>query len=308
MNFAASFRRSSRCSKERDRRGAARSERGWALVSVLWTVTMLALMAAATEALTVTSYVGERHAMTDAEADADLDAAVARAVLGISDLRPEQRWRVDGAVRTFVFEGRSVRIAVQDETGRIDLNAASGALIRQLLMGEGVTPEDASRLADNIVDWRSTTGLQSLNGATGADYQAAGLSYRPRHGPFQTVDELKLVLGMTPALFARIRPALTVYSKRAMFDSSVAPREALLALYPNDPGKIDTILRAREGDPNMAMRPGFAPGAIVSLSAPGGRAFSIAAEVAIGRRTFRRDAVVELSGDDKRPYFVLAWR
>jgi len=268
---------------------------------------MLALMAAATQALTVTSYQSERHAMVDARAEAGLDAAIVRAVLGISDLRPEQRWRVDGTARAIVHDGLAVRIAVQDETGRIDLNAASGSLIRQLLLGLGMTPDDAAAMSDRIVDWRSASGPSSLNGAADADYKAAGLAYAPRHGPFQTVDELKLVLGMTPALFARIAPALTVYSNRPMFDSNVAPREALLALYPNDPGKIDEIMRARQGDPNAAALQGAA-GAVATQPAPVGRAYAITARLAIGRRSFRRTAVVELTGDGKRPYFVLAWQ
>jgi general secretion pathway protein K len=269
---------------------------------------MLALMAAATQALTVTSYVSERHAMDDARAEADLDAAVARAVLGISDLRPDQRWRIDGAPRIFLFDGQRVRIAVQDQAGCIDLNMASGALLRQFLIGAGLDADASGRLADNIVDWRSNTGLTGLNGATVADYQAAGMRYVPRHGPFQTVDELKLVLGMTPKLFARIRPALTIYNHRPTFDAAFAPREALLALYPNDPGQIEKILRARDGDLNASMQIGFAQGASASPTAPAGRAYSIAAETAIGSRTFRRTAVVELTGDGKRPYFVLAWR
>jgi len=268
---------------------------------------MLALMAAATQALTVTSYQSERHAMVDARAEADLDAAIVRAVLGISDLRPEQRWRVDGTARAIVHDGLTVRIAVQDEMGRIDLNAASGSLIRQLLLGIGLSPDDASAMSDRIQDWRSATGLGSLNGATNADYKAAGLAYAPRHGPFQTVDELKLVLGMTPALFARIAPALTVYSSRPMFDPNVAPREALLALYPDDPRKINEIMRARLGDPNATALQG-APGAAATQPAPIGRAYTITAGLAIGRRIFRRAAVVELTGDGKRPYFVLAWR
>ncbi len=268
---------------------------------------MLALMAAATQALTVTSYESERHAMVDARAEAGLDAAIVRAVLGVSDLRPELRWRVDGTPRAIVFDGLTMRISVQDETGRIDLNAASGSLIRQLLLGTGLSPDDAAAMSDRIVDWRSTSGLTSLNGATDADYKAAGLAYLPRHGPFQTVGEVKLVLGMTSALFARIEPALTVYSNRPTFDPNLAPREALLALYPNDPGKIDEIMRARLGDPNATALQG-APGAAATQPAPIGRAYAITARLAIGKRTFKRAAVVELTGDGKRPYFVLAWQ
>ena len=301
MSFAASCPRSSPSSNARN------SESGWALVSVLWALTMLALMAAATQALTVTAYSSERHAMTDARANADLDAAVVRAVLGISDLRPEQRWRTDGTPRAIAYDGLRIRVSVQDELGRIDLNATSASTIRALLSGNGLSPDDAATLADRIADWRGPAGPVSLHGASDADYRAAGLAYVPRHGPFQTVDEARLVLGMTPALFARVRPALTVYTKRPSFDPSLAPREALVALYPGDSAKIDEILRARSGDIGLT-QPGNASGAAPPPSVPFGRAYEVTAELAIGRRTFRRGAVVELTGGGKRAYFVLAWR
>lgn len=306
MSFAASFRPSNRCSSGHNR--PDRAERGWALVTVLWTMTVLALLAAATEALTVTSYRSERHAMVDARAQACLDAAVVRAVLGIADLRPDRRWRMDGASRTIAFDDLAIRVSVQDENGRIDLNASAIALIRQLLMSTGLEPAEADAMADRISDWRSASGLQSLNGASDADYRAARLGYVPRHGPFQTVDELKLVLGMTPALFAKLEPALTVYSKRPSFDAATAPRAVLQVLYPNDPQKIDTILRARDNDPGATMQLGFAPATVTSLGVPVGHAFSILANVSIGKREFERAAVVELTGDAKRPYFVLRWR
>ncbi|MBV9992292.1 MAG: general secretion pathway protein GspK [Alphaproteobacteria bacterium] len=273
----------------------------------MWAITLLSLMAAATQALTVTSYRSETHAMIDARAEADLDAAVVAAVLGVSDLRPERRWRADGTATDFSFDGFAMQVSAQDELGRIDLNVSSGALITQLLLGAGLAPDEAGKLADGIVYWRSKTGLQNLRGATDDEYRAAHLTYLPRHGPFQTVDEVKLVLGMTPKLFAAIRPALTVYSKRPSFDSSVAPREALAALYPGDPGKVEQIVRARSGDPNASMQLGFSPAAAATLAAPSGRAFSIEARLTVGRRTFARSAVVELTSSKQRPYFVLAW-
>src|ERR1700742_3604924 len=124
MSFPASCPRSSRSSSARNSTG----ERGWALVSVLWALTMIALMAAATQALTVTAYNSERHAMVDARAGADLDAAGVRAVLGVSDIRPDRRWRTDGTAQVFVYDRLRIRVSVQDELGRIDLNAASTSL------------------------------------------------------------------------------------------------------------------------------------------------------------------------------------
>ena len=282
------------------------AERGWALVSVLWALTMLALMAAATEALTATSWRAEQHAIVDSRADTALDAAVVRAVLGISDRRAEARWRVDGAHRRFVFDGLVLDVAVQDEAGRIDLNASGTALLVALFTANGLAPDAASRLVGRIVDWRTPPGPATLNGGSDDDYRAARLSYLPRHGLFQCVDEVKLVLGMTPQLFARIRPALTVYSKRASFDASVAPAASLLALYPNDPGKIDAVLRARDGNPNAVSGLGAPPGA--SSGAVAGHAFSILATATINNRTFHRTAIVQMTGDDRAPYYALAWK
>jgi general secretion pathway protein K len=284
----------------------ARREEGWALVSALWTLTMLALLAAAAETLTVTSYRIEQRALAEARAQAVLDAAVVRAVLGLSEKRPDKRWRVDGTQTSFFFDGTKVDVSVQDELGRIDLNAASGAMIGQLLAGLGVPPDIAGTLTDRIIDWRSATGLATLHGGTDGDYRAAGLSYRPRHGPFQSVDELKLVLGMTPQLFAKVRPALTVYSKHAMFDPAVAPREALLALYREE--EIERMLQARGGDPNVTMRLGILPGTVSDPNALAGRAFAISALVRTGNRSFARNAVVEITGDDALPYYVLMWQ
>jgi general secretion pathway protein K len=282
------------------------AERGWALVSTLWALTMLALMAAATESLTATSWRAEQHAIVDSRAQAALDAAVVRAVLGVSDKRTQARWRVDGAHRRFAFDGIALDVAVQDEAGRIDLNASGTALLVALFTANGLAPDAAAALAGRIVDWRTPPGPTTLNGGSDGDYRAARLSYLPRHDLFQSVDEAKLVLGMTPQLFARVRPALTVYSKRASFDASVAPAASLTALYPNDPGKIDAVLRARDGDPNAVAGLGTPPGA--ASIAVAGRAFAITATAFAGNRTFHRTAIVQLTGNDRAPYYVLAWR
>jgi general secretion pathway protein K len=293
-----------------ERSARAGAERGWALVSVLWIVSMLAMLAAATQALTLTSYRTERRAEDAARADADLDAAIVRAAAGIADPDLNQRWRVDSVAQSFAFDGATLRVSVQDELGRIDLNACDGSLLRQLLQAAGMQGDAADALTDKILDWRNPSTLHRLHGATDADYAAKGYAYRQRHGPFQTVDELRLVMGMNDALFARIRPALTVYSHLPMFDPTTAPREALLALYPGDPGQVDAILGARAAHSALASGDGPSyPAGIVNPSVSlAGRAFAISAQFDRKGRHFHRDAVVEMTGDSKESYFVLAWR
>lgn len=306
MNFAANFRRF-RASSARNRNSR---ERGWALISVLWGMSMLSLMAAATMALTITSYRGEKHAFARAEADALLDAGVNAAVLAVSTNALNQRWRVDGMAQRFVFEGHTLSIAVQDEFGRIDLNMADITVLQGVLRGAGADAHTAEILADRISDWRGASeSLHRLNGAIDADYAAAGLSYRPRHGPFQSIDEAQLVLGMTPQLFAKLKPALTVYSGAPSIDTSTAPREALLALYGDHPETVDATIAARDG--------GNLPDGVILNTLRGqidptvplaGRAFTITVRTNIGGRSFTRVTTVRLTGDRERPYLVLAWR
>ncbi|HEY5339244.1 MAG TPA: hypothetical protein VIJ85_13640 [Rhizomicrobium sp.] len=269
---------------------------------------MLAMMAAATQALLLTSARIDNRALERIEAHAALDAALTRAVLGISDARLDQRWRVDGATTKFEFDGVKVGVKIQDQLGLIDLNAADGSIIDQLLQSVGMPSDDAASMTDRILDWRSDTALKRLHGASDADYIAAGYSYHQRHGPFQSVAELRLVLGMTPQLFAKIEPALTVYSGRPALDPNLAPEQALRALYLNAPDQVNAILRARNGTPGNDAQNGAFSGTLSPMTSIAGQTFSVGAALELGGRQYAQTAVVEFTGDDDRPYMVLAWQ
>lgn len=291
-------------------RESGASERGWALASVLWAVAMLSLMAAATQDLALTSHRTERRAWDHARADAALNASVTEAVLGITTPAVDQRWRVDGVSRDIEFSGFTVKVTVQAESGRYDLNAVDESVLTALLRSQGVEPDRATALADSILDWRSPPGPHRLNGATDSDYAAAGLPYRPRHAAFQSVDELRLVLGMSPQLFKRIRPALTVYTKRAAIDPALAPRETLLALYNGDEDRVNATLKAREegDDSGFAIYVSSHKGVINPGISLAGQAFDILAETSIERRMYRREVVVLFTGSDRTPLIRLAWQ
>src|SRR5260221_1739935 len=96
------------------------NERGWALISVLVVVMSLSMLAAAAQSVTATSLRAEQRAWDRAKSEAILDAGVNAAVLGL--ITSQDNWRVDGVPREFAFEGRTLRIVIQDERGRIDLN------------------------------------------------------------------------------------------------------------------------------------------------------------------------------------------
>jgi general secretion pathway protein K len=287
--------------------GAAKTlrQRGWALISVLWALAILTMLVAAAQTLSFSSAQRERRALDAARADAVLDASVVRAVLGITDPRPRMRWRVDGVAQAFGLDGQTIHVTVQDEFGRIDLNAADGSLLNQLLRSAGLSEDGADALTDNILDWRTlSSDFRRLHGASAADYAKAGLAWRPRYGAFQSVDELRLVLGMTPALFARIRPALTVYSHHPAIDDAVAPREALLAYYPNQPDRVGLLL-AKRSEAGSANSTAGRAGTLAEISNLSGRVFDIVVEMPPNLRAGKREAIVMLTNADSP--IVMAW-
>ena len=62
------------------------------------------------------------------------------------------------------------------------------------------------------------------------EYRDAGRDYGPSGAPFQSLDELRDVLGMTPELFAKLEPHLSIYTQddpsRAVADPIV--RQAMI--------------------------------------------------------------------------------
>ena len=265
---------------------------------------MLAMIAGATQMLLVTTAKGETRRLEQIRAGAVLDSAVEMAVLNLTDERPSKRWQVDGSDIAASFDDHQIRLRLQDQTGLIDLNASDGSMLTRLLQSAGASPDEAQTLTDRILDWRSVTPLKSLHGASDTDYAAAGRPYRQRHGPFETVSELQLVLGITQSLYARLAPALTVYSNRPAIDPGVAPAPALRAFYLDSPGQVDATLRARTNQPPMLQQNSTDN----LLSPTAGHSYSIDASLDIGGRRYSRTAVIELTGDDHNPYLVLLWR
>ena len=318
MNFATSFLKSSRCSNSNAETGpeeGRRNQRGWALISVLWTVAMLGMMAAATQDLTVTSVRTERRALARAHLEADLDAAVAAALLQLDDTRVTNRWRVDGYPYPFTYDGIPMTVSIQDEDGKFDLNESDDDTLSPLFESVGVDAKTATVLADRIVEWRTeatSDDAHTLHGGTDADYAAAGLLWRPRHGDFQSVAELNLVLGMTPAIFARVRPALTVYSRNDSPDEDVAPLVVLNALYPDNAGQVQKIMAQHSGTlAQVGLHTGqndTQGSAIVESGTDlGGRVFEIDVDATYRGRHETRRAVILLTGGGAKPYLVQHW-
>jgi general secretion pathway protein K len=264
-------------------------------------VVLLSALAVSFLTTGTTAYQLSRNAAEAARREAVVDAAIARAVLGLLDPRRERRWRVDGTPQEFSFSGMTVRVAIQDELGRIDLNHADRSLLAGLFQSAGLGMDAAAALADKILDWRESGPGRRPNGAGEPEYRAAGISHKPRKGPFQSVDELRLVMGMTAELYRRVQPALTVYSGRPFLDPQFAPVEALAALPGQSRETAAAVIVSRRGQ-------GARAGIIDPAIAVWGRAFRIRLEIERPGGGLTREVVVRLVDQPSPPYWLLSWR
>jgi general secretion pathway protein K len=186
-----------------------------------------------------------------------------------------------------------VRVSVQDEAGKIDLNMASGAVLSRLLEIGGLDAGDAQEMADRIQHWREPGDLHRLGGAEESAYSDAGTGYGPRRGAFPNVAELQLVLGMNKQVFARIAPSLTIASGMPWIDPTYAGHDVLLALPVATEASVAAVLAARG-----ASTP---PGVVI------GHAFTITAAVTDQGLYIMKRAVIRLTGGRDVPVWVYSW-
>ena len=283
-------------------------QQGIALVLTLWLTVLLTAIAGGFAYSMHTEAVAAGNAISVARVRAAADGAVERAVYELAKPRLPGAWIPNGAAHAWKDGEIDLSVRATDETAKIDLNSANEVLLRGLFTQiGGVDAETAGRLVDAVIDWRDPDDFRRPNGAESADYQGAGAKVVPANAPFETVGEVSRVLGMTPAVYARIAPSVTVYSRTAGINPLTASRDVLLALPNADPAVVDAYLVQREDaiannlpPPPYPPAAGFTAGAI--------QTWRIRAEARLfDGVTFVREAVARPSPDPARPLVVLAW-
>lgn len=86
-------------------------------------------------------------------------------------------------------------------------------------------------IVDNIIDWISPT--DNAFGASNKDawYEQQNPPYKAKRGPFFTLDELKLVKDISPALYLKLQPVVTVFSEDGRIDLDQASQNRTLKTY-----------------------------------------------------------------------------
>lgn len=195
-------------------RGGRRSQRGIALVLVLWVVSLLSVMALSVAASVRTGMLLARNALDELRDRALVGAAEQFASIQlVSGLLAQPRPPEEEGlpiVLDWSFEARPIQIQIRSEAERLDLNQAGPEDMSLALDELGMDPALRDSLIDSIQDWRDPDAFRGLHGAEDADYAAAGMPYGSKDQPFESVEELKGLLGFPRELWPLLRDTFTV--------------------------------------------------------------------------------------------------
>ena len=100
---------------------------------------------------------------------------------------------------------------LSDEGRKLNLNSAPVPVLVQFFFSAGVDLDQARTIAESIVDWRDADDKESSNGAEGSYYHSLESSYDCKNGPFENIEELRLVRGVSAGVYRSLEPYVTVY-------------------------------------------------------------------------------------------------
>ncbi len=234
--------------------------RGFALIAALWLLVAFSVVGlgfslrARTHRLAVANAI--EGAAARAAAEGALAQAQARLILGIRVARDYRLadpngfldpWgRADTMLADTLTVGDAKASAAFDDLGaRLHLNLASEEELRRFFRALRVDYGQADRLAQAIADWRDADRFHRARGAERDLYLKEGRPVLPADAPFAHVSDLEDVRGMTPEIYSRASPLLTVLGT-GRINLASAPREVLLALPGFGEEAVTALLRARE--------------------------------------------------------------
>lgn len=186
------------------------NRRGSALIIVLWIMAILTLLMYAflsemrVEYAIAGNFADEKKAEQLAWSAIDLATITAvndtRTSHALTELWADDESRFfelplgDGACTvfrpTYAEDGR-ILWGLEDEASRIHINYASKEILMKL-------PRVTDEIADSIIDWRDQDSNPGPAGAESDYYAAQNPSYGCKNQPFETVEELLFVRGVTP--------------------------------------------------------------------------------------------------------------
>ncbi len=259
------------------------SEEGVALLMVLWALTILTVIVFSFALIARTQAYSSAAFKAGVSNRLLAEAGVERGIMEIlyrnankgQQTTPEggEVLRTDGTSYTAKIDTGQYTFRITDESGKIPLNAltdANGVLLKNLLTNMGYQLEVAETVVDSVLDWKDQDELHRLHGAETEYYMTLPTPYKAKNAPFDALEELILVKGVTAAMLygdgkqKGIINFLTIASNNTTINVNAAPKEVLMAIPGMTPETAQLILLQRQAPPTAAT-----PGAQASQGAQG---------------------------------------
>jgi len=237
-------------------RKTAGGERGFALLVALWLLVILSVVGlefgvrARDRRLAAANVLEAGRTRAAAEAGvAEAHAALTRRLADAGRSDPDRLLDPWAGCERLLGDtadlGRArYAVALTDAGSALHLNRAGEAELHRLLVALRVDAGRADRLAQAILDWRDSDDLHRARGAEREDYLKAGAAVLPANRPFDRISDLVHVMGMTPEIYRRLRPYLTLLGT-GQVNLNTAGRPVLLALPGMTESAAAVILRRR---------------------------------------------------------------
>lgn len=290
-------------------------QKGIALVLVLWVSVLITVLLASFSLSARVEALQGRNLLDSTRARYAAEAGLHRAAYELRGNNPDTRWVADGRVYPMEFDGAEIEVEIYDETGKVDLNVAEPMLLAALFELGGAKKDEAEALAAAVVDWRDPDDLVGVNGAEAGEYKGAGLPYKPRNAPFETVSELQQVLGMSFELYRELEPLLTIYSGRAQPNPAFAAPEVLQLIPGMTPDSVQLFVQQREQAPTgpggQAQMTLTLPDGTPVVAQGGGLTYTIRSRAKLpGGASSSLEATVRLGASmvARRPFRIVRWR
>ena len=196
-------------------------------------------------------------------------------------------------------------VSVEPEAGRRNVNKLEDEDWEELLDQAGVPDEDWPELIDCFMDWTDEGDEHRLNGAEEDDAFYKEQGYEPKNAPLDTVDELMLIKGFTPAIVYGGPPAdpkgeplrgiahlLTTFGDGKV-NVNTASREVLLTLTASngkmmDDWVVDDLLKYRLGDDGLPNTKDDGFDSVDEAISKSGMDASLADKISVSDRQFVR--------------------
>jgi general secretion pathway protein K len=257
-----------------------RRQRGIALILVLWTFAALAVLAAEfaramhDEAASTRNFKESTIARMVAIAGLNEVILAMRAdrkqpqtqtdtatTGGLDDQGPDPVHSLshgDGQWTKASWHGVEYEARVIDEAGKLPLNFIKGDQMRTVFANLQISPADADIIADSIVDWIDPDDLHGQNGAESDYYEGLDRPYRAKNAPFDSVEELLLVRGVTRDIYfghddiPGLRDIFSVFNQSPTVNVVSMTPAVMEALGGIDPQAADDFVAARRSSASDA--------------------------------------------------------